>query len=205
MVEANNLRFTCIRCGKCCTDKDTLVSLTYLDILRIKKGLKLSLEETIDILGFYTFNKIISLEEEKRMAISPIETEQGLAFIGLLKNKVGKCYFYDSDNKKCLIYNLRPVFCQTFPFSFGFLKEKSKENNTIDIFFTEKGKEYCPGISKDSPVIDRNYWLELGDRVLEEIKKNHFLIEKWNNSVKEKKITPTVKKFILSIFKLEDS
>lgn len=205
MNTVKSLRFTCIRCGKCCTDKNTIVNLTYLDILRIKNVLKLNIDEMIDILGFYTFDKPLSSEQKKRMAISPIETERGFAFIGLLKNSLGGCYFYDSNDEKCLIYNLRPMFCKTFPFSFGILKKVNNEVNTeIDIFYTEKGKKFCKGIGKDAPFIDKDHWINLGTIALQELEKNHNVIKEWNNSVRIGNIIPTVKKFILTIFKLEN-
>jgi len=200
-----SLRFTCIRCGKCCTDKNTLVNLTYLDILRIKNGLDLDLNELLDILGFYSFDKPLTSEDKKRMILTPIETERGLAFIGLLKNSLGGCYFYNSKDKRCLIYSLRPRFCQTFPFSFESLdKENYDTINAKDIFYTEKGKHYCPGIGNEAPFIEEDYWIELCRRTLEELKKNQKIIEEWNNSVKNGKITPTVKKFLLMISKITD-
>ena len=159
MSFAKCLRFSCIRCGNCCTDKNTIVNLTYFDILRIKNGLGLDLNEVLDILGFYKFDKPLTLEDKKRMTITPIETERGLAFVGLLKNSLGGCYFYNSNDKNCLIYNLRPIFCQTFPFSFSLLDKQIVDNIDIpDIFYTEKGKEYCPGIGNNSPFIDEDYW-----------------------------------------------
>ena len=170
MNDMKNLRFACIRCGNCCTNKDTLVNLTYLDILRIKNGLNLNVNEILDILGFYIFDKTITNEDKKRMITPPIITEKGLAFIGLLKSSLGSCYFYDSTNKKCLIYDLRPIFCHTFPFSFKYMENKKNQaNNKIDIFYTEKGKQYCPGISKEAPLINYNYWIKLGKKTLEDL------------------------------------
>ena len=201
MNTVKSLRFTCIRCGKCCIDKNTIVNLTYLDILRIKNGLKLNIDEIIDILGFYTFDKPLSSEEKKRMTISPIETEKGSAFIGLLKNSLGGCYFYDSSDKKCLIYNLRPAFCNTFPFSF---KEDESMKSKIKLLYAAKGKQYCPGISNDAPIIDQDYWLNLGKRVLKELKENEIFNKKWNNSVKRGLIQPSVRNFLESILKLID-
>ena len=95
MVNPEELRFICTRCGNCCTDKDTLVNITYLDILRLKKGLKLDLKEIIDVIGFYVFDQKLTEGALEKMVISPIETEKGLAFTGLLKNNLGDCYFYD--------------------------------------------------------------------------------------------------------------
>ena len=205
MTHMKHLTFTCIRCGKCCTDKNTLVTLTYLDILKIKNGLNLDLNELLDILGFYTFDKPVTSEDKKRMTLTPIETERGLAFIGLLKNSLGGCYFYNSKDKRCLIYSLRPMFCQTFPFSFGLLDKKNGDIiDAIDIFYTEKGKQYCSGIGNEASFINEDYWIELGRRTLLKLKKNHKIIEEWNNSVKNGKFIPTVKKFLLMIFKITD-
>ena len=140
------------------------------------------------------------------MITPPIITEKGLAFIGLLKSSLGSCYFYDSTNKKCLIYDLRPIFCHTFPFSFKYMENKKNQaNNKIDIFYTEKGKQYCPGISKEAPLINYNYWIKLGKKTLEDLEKNYKIVKEWNESVKKKEIIPTVKKFLLTIFKLNKS
>jgi Fe-S-cluster containining protein len=205
MNDLENLRFACIRCGNCCTDKDTLVNLTYLDILRIKKELKLDINEVLDILGFYIFDKTLSSEDKKRMVFTPLETEKGLAFVALLKNSLGGCYFYKSENKKCLIYDLRPMLCRTFPFSFGLKDEKEVEtNDKLKIIYTEKGKQYCPGIGTEAPLIDNEYWNKLGIKTLDDLKKNHKVIQKWNESVRKGIITPTAKKFLLTIFKLDD-
>jgi Fe-S-cluster containining protein len=205
MNDLKNLRFKCARCGNCCNDKDTLVNLTYLDILKIKKGLKLDFKEILNILGFYIYEKKLTLDDRKRMVIPPIKTEKGLAFIAIRKSSLGRCYFYNSQEKKCLIYKIRPMFCRTFPFTFNILDENSEKNKeNIRIILTEKGRQYCPGISEDSPLIDIDEWKNLGQLILKELEKNCNLIEKWNKNVEEGKIIPSAKKFILSIFKLEN-
>ena len=93
MRSTKDFRFKCTRCGNCCTDKNTIVNVNYSDILKIKKGLNLMLNETIEILGFYTYDKEPAAEDRKKMVISPIRTEKGLAFVGLLKEDSGACYF----------------------------------------------------------------------------------------------------------------
>ncbi len=206
MNDLKNLRFECTRCGNCCTDKDTLVNLTYLDIIRIKKGLKLELKEILNLIGFYIYENKITNDDKEKMVIEPIETEKGLAFIALRKSSLGGCYFYNSTQKKCLIYNLRPMLCRTFPFTFGILNEKSNEDkNKIDLFYTEKGKHYCPGISDEAPLISVQKWKNLGQITLEELEKNYKVIKEWNDMVKIGKIMPLAKKFLLTIFKLDDS
>jgi Fe-S-cluster containining protein len=206
MNNGKDLRFVCTRCGNCCTDKDTLVNLTYLDILRIKNGLNLNNKEILKVIGFYIFDKKLSKAEENRLVIKPIESEKGLAFIALLKKATGECYFYSSKKKKCLIYELRPFFCRTFPFSFKIFDKKKKESSPkLEISYTEKGKKYCPGIENSAPIIDYNYWINLGKNTLVNLEKNRIVIERWNKKVKQGEIIPSAKRFIDTILKLNES
>ncbi|MFW9874450.1 MAG: YkgJ family cysteine cluster protein [Candidatus Thorarchaeota archaeon] len=204
----NNIRkprFTCTRCGNCCTDRNTLVNVTYLDILRIIKGLKLNLKESLEIFGFYVYEKKLTPITLKKMVISPIETENGLAFIGLMKNSQGECLFHDKTNLKCRIYTLRPMFCRSFPFCFGhFNNEDTISKEQIEIFYTEKAKEYCPGIGDDAPLINLEYWINLAQKVLKELKENNIYNENWNNSIKNGPRIPSAKNFIEEIIKIEE-
>ena len=202
--EIKEFRFKCLNCGNCCSDSKTLVNVSYLDILRIKKGLTLTLEEIIEILGFYVFDEPPTEEDRKKMVISPIKTEKGLAFVGLKKNS-GVCYFYDIDNKRCKIYKIRPMFCRTFPFSFKiFLDEKDKTKAKIKILYTEKGKQYCPGIGENAPLIDLDEWIKVGKKTIEEMNNNYLVMQKWNEAVEQQKVTPTVRNFLLTIFNIDD-
>jgi len=195
MDREEQFKFTCIRCGNCCTDKTTLVNVTYLDILRIKDGLDLNLEEVLEVIGFYILTPERTENDTKKMVLSPIETEKGPAYLGLIKNSKGICLFYDEKMEKCSIYNLRPIFCRTFPFSFSY-----KNQDSLKIFYTEKAKKYCLGISADAPIIDFNYWGNLGKKALDALNKNHSLIKNWNDNVRNKKINPTVKNFLNRLF-----
>ncbi len=203
---SEEFRFNCIRCGTCCIDKNTLVNLTHLDILRIKNGLNLSLEEVIEILGFYIYDKELTEEDRKKMVISPMMTEKGLAFVGLRKDSTGSCYFFDKDHKRCKVYDLRPNFCRTFPFEFKlFIDKKDKTKAKIRMDYTKKGKEYCPGIREDIPIINYDEWIKIGVKTLEELNSNRIIIEKWNSVAKNGRITPNIKNFLLNIFKLKNS
>lgn len=203
MSNTNELRFECVHCGNCCTDSNTLVNTTYIDILRIRDGLNLTEDEVIEILGFYIFEKKPTVEQIAKMVVPPIETERGLAFIGLKKKSNSHCYFYNNRKKRCSIYEVRPEFCRTFPFTFKLLITKENlDKKSIKILFTEKGLEYCQGIGKESPVIKMDHWSNLGQEVIQNLAKNAVLIEKWNESVKKGVITPSVKNFVLTIFNL---
>ncbi|MHA1914132.1 MAG: YkgJ family cysteine cluster protein [Promethearchaeota archaeon] len=175
MVNPNQLRFSCTRCGNCCSDKHTLVNITYLDILRIIQGLKLELSELLEIIGFYVFEGEQSHLFFKKMVFSPIKTEKGLAYVGILKNTQGECFFYEPVKQQCKIYQLRPTLCRTFPFSYDLETQSG-------IFYTEKAKSYCPGIEGEAPIIDYKHWLIIGKRTIEEIRKNNIFNEQWNKN-----------------------
>ncbi|MFX1355859.1 MAG: YkgJ family cysteine cluster protein [Promethearchaeota archaeon] len=197
MINSKSLKFQCIHCGNCCTDQTTFINLTYHDIIRLKDGLKLTLAEIIQCIGFYIFEKGFTKKDLKKLVISPIETKKGLAFVGLLKNQDGTCFFYKKEKKRCSIYPLRPAFCRTFPFTF-----RMTENEGIEIFYTEKAKAFCQGISHEAPEIDLDYWKNLGDNVLANLKENEIFISNWNKLVKDGRIDPTVKNLILMILNL---
>ena len=205
-MESNkDFRFQCTHCGNCCTDKNTIVNVTYHDILRIKNGLKLNIEEILLILGFYVFEKKPTQEELKRMVVPPIETENGPAFVGLFKKQSGACYFYDGVKKRCSIHKLRPNFCRTFPYSFKiFIDTQTKVKKGVEVYLTAKGYEYCEGISQDNPLIDKDMWVELGRKTTNSLEENNVLIKNWNVSVKLKKIDASARNFLLTIFNLEE-
>ena len=204
--EVKKFRFICTRCGNCCTDRNTLVNLTYSDILRIKNGLNLTLEELLQVIGFYVFETELTEEALKKLVIPPIATEKGLSFIGLLKKSTGACYFYNEKEKKCLIYELRPNFCKSFPFSFKILLNTiDKSKAKIIMFLTEKGKVYCPGIGVDAPLINEDEWIILGKKIIEDLNNNSILVEKWNDAVKKGEIKQSVRNFLLNIFKLKEN
>lgn len=204
MKTQKEFKFECIHCGKCCTDRNTLVNLTFQDILRIKKALDLSLDELIEIIGFYVFDKPPSEEELKKMVVPPIETERGLSFVGLRKKPKGTCYFYDIEKERCKIYAVRPMFCRTFPFTFKL--EISPEDNTkakIRMEYTEKAQFYCKGISEDAPEINEREWIQYGKQTIEEMSANNVLTDKWNSSVRQETIDPTVRNYLLTVMNLD--
>lgn len=202
-MQKDRFKFRCVYCANCCSDKKTIVNVTYLDILRITKGLNLSFNEILEILGFYIYEKNISNDFFKKMVIPSIITEKGNAFVGLLKKSTGECIFLD--DKKCKIYNLRPMFCRTFPFTFKVLNIKSSSSKiNIQMFYTTKAKEYCKGISANAPYISNKKWVKIGKRVAEELKENNKFIEIWNNNVEKGRIKPTARDFIKTILKYDN-
>lgn len=108
------LKFGCIGCGNCCKIGDGYVHATREELESIAEYMNLSLEETIQ-----TFVEQ-SIDEHTYELKSSSE---------------GECIFL-KDNR-CIVYELRPLQCRTFPFW--------PEN--IKSFYRWKSlKEFCPGI-----------------------------------------------------------
>ncbi len=154
--------FKCVQCGNCCSDKNTIVNLTYGDILRIQWEKKLDFRGLLDIVGFYVFDEPVTDEQIEKMVLPHIETQNGQAFLGLRKNDAGSCIFLDKNNK-CKIYKARPDICRTFPFHFHSIPHKDQmEKMNVTINYAAKAIEFCPGIKKSSPLIDNTRWITVG-------------------------------------------
>lgn len=204
MDTQDDLKFKCVHCGNCCINPKIIVNLSYRDVLRIKKGLNLNLDELLEIIGFYIFTDKLNKDKKEKMVIPPLKTERGLSYMALIKDKTGACIFYDFDKKRCKIYKLRPNFCRTFPFFFFYytFKENSQK---LNIAITEKGKELCLGLSKDALPINKANWFDLGKEVLEDLKLNAEFINQMNLILKKEKINPSAKEFLRNIIKLDES
>lgn len=195
-------RFECIQCGNCCSRSDTIVNLTYSDILRMQFDLDYGLKDFLEIIGFYKYDHDPTPEELEKMVIPPIQTNMGLAFPGLRKKSNGKCIFL-SKNNNCKIYASRPNICRTFPFHFHSRPiEGPKSGLDIQMNFAEKAIEYCPGIGGNSPEIDPKFWMEIGKDAISSILKEVVLIKKWNQAIEEKKIQPLAENYLRIVLNL---
>ena len=200
-----NLRFSCLRCGKCCTDKDTFVNLTYLDILTLAQGGKYTLDEMLGLVGFYQYEEPISEDKQKEMVFPPIKTERGFAYLGMMKDQTGRCIMLGEENR-CTIYQHRPLICRAFPFHFSTNVELTQtvlgENVSVDVAikYTEKAYEYCPGIGGSNPLIKIPKYEVLGREMLKGIAKDKIFIQEWNRAVENQKIEPTAKHYLSTIY-----
>ncbi|MHA1340084.1 MAG: YkgJ family cysteine cluster protein [Promethearchaeota archaeon] len=214
------LRFKCTRCGRCCSDPNTFINITCFDIKRIIKGLRLGGSEILKYIAFYKFDDDSSTAHNliERLVYSPIKTEKGIAFIGLLRNEDNTCIFLK--NNSCIIYQFRPMICRSFPFTFDLKNLNLNDINAdsinrimnnisnLNIIYTIKGIEYCPGISKKAPIIKKKTIAEILNKTLIELIRDKYIIEKWNNAIeKNKNIEITAKNYILFIenFKIKYS
>ncbi len=86
----DGIRFSCRRCGACCTGEPGIISVDPTEIARIAAFLGLPLE------GFQRDHVVA--------------TVQGPS---LRERPDGRCHFYE---KGCRIYPVRPTQCRTWPF-----------------------------------------------------------------------------------------
>src|SRR5436190_2479311 len=88
----DGLRFTCTRCGHCCTGEPGHVYVNEEEIQAIAEHLGDSVDEVI---GLYT---------------KPTHRERSLR-----EKANGDCVFFEQD-VGCTIYSIRPRQCRTWPF-----------------------------------------------------------------------------------------
>ncbi len=195
-------RYQCTQCGNCCKDPGTIVNLTFTDIKRFHTILKYNIPELLASVGFYIFEISPTKQQLKQMVVPPIQTQKGPAFLGLRKDESGKCIFLSPQNK-CNIYSARPSICRTFPFHFHSTPHKTpKPNLAIEMTFTEKAKEYCPGIGAPSPIINDKKWMNAGKKAITDLLQEVILIQKWNKAVKEGTLSPVAENYLTLILNL---
>ena len=114
----NGLRFKCTGCGHCCTDEPGFVYLSEKDIKNIANFLG------IDIPSFIKkYTIIVWIYGEKRLSLKEKDNYD--------------CIFFE--NKRCIIYPVRPYQCSSYPFWRNNLKSKESWNRVA---------EECPGVNK---------------------------------------------------------
>jgi Fe-S-cluster containining protein len=119
IVRGEKVRFTCLRCAKCCSSGPN-VALTVYDICRISKYLGISWR---DLAGKYFYVVIADH--------IPIAILRGLG---------DKCVFLNihKNTAACSIYPARPLRCRLFPF----MPLSPSETSKMEI------SSICPGIGR---------------------------------------------------------
>ncbi len=195
-------RFKCLRCGRCCKDPATIVTVTIADIRALATHLGMGVDELLSILGFYQLSESVSNAQIEKMVTRPIATEKGQAFVGLLKGEGGKCTFLNEENL-CTIYAARPKVCRTFPFTYTALKRlKGGVDYTLKMGITSKGVEYCPGLTaKGAPLVKLQESKKLGAETLVEMEEHARFALEWNAAVHAGKVQGTARNFIEELLK----
>jgi len=105
----------CEECGgKCCIGESGYIWVNPLEIDKIAKFLNLSTED---------FKKTFLIKVGYKYSLKEKQFENGFA-----------CIFFDTINRNCSIYDVRPNQCRTFPFWDYF------KTNISEV------KKECPGI-----------------------------------------------------------
>ncbi len=162
----------------------------------------MGVDELLGILGFYQLSESVPKSQIEKMVTSPVTTEKGVAFVGILKGEGGKCIFLNEENS-CTIYPARPKVCRTFPFTYTALKRlKGGVDYTIKMGIAKKGIEYCPGLTTHgAPLVKLQESKKLGAETLMEMEKQACFAKEWNALVKAGKVQGTARNFIVEILK----
>lgn len=108
------LRFECTQCGKCCTGAPGYVWVNQAEI----EGIAAELGEA-DVEAFEDeFVRKVGIRRSLREFPN------------------GDCVFFDSETRKCTVYNARPRQCRTWPFWDSNLKSPQAWSETCEV---------CPG------------------------------------------------------------
>jgi len=110
------LRFECTQCGDCCTGAPGYVWVNDEEIAALAASVGLSTDD-------------FESQFVRRVGIRKSLKE----FPG------GDCVFFDSQKRKCTVYNARPRQCRTWPFWDSNLKSPQEWQHTCDV---------CPGSGK---------------------------------------------------------
>lgn len=112
------LRFTCKRCGHCCSGEPGYVFLSKEEIENISSYLHISEDEFLD-----KYTRLI---------------DRGTYYDYSLKERDDYSCIFLGDNG-CSIYPVKPLQCSTYPFWDYLLSDKA-------LFYAEK--EVCPGVGE---------------------------------------------------------
>jgi len=95
------LRFSCIRCGRCCRGEPGTVLVSFEEASKISDRMRMPVEAFTRAIRFFG-------------------TEQ----LSLRERQSGECVFYGGETAKCLLYELRPLQCRLYPFWPSLLESK---------------------------------------------------------------------------------
>jgi len=97
LTRSRGTQSQCAGCDLCCHER---IPLTLVDIYQLKRGLaELGQDLALaDIIKRYT----------------NVKAEGSVIDITLGQTELGECLFLETENKKCTIYNHRPLVCQTY-------------------------------------------------------------------------------------------
>ncbi|MBD3350331.1 MAG: hypothetical protein GF364_02490 [Candidatus Lokiarchaeota archaeon] len=167
----DGFRFQCQECGRCCQGcGEGFVFLYDDEIKKITEFLKISYDEFLEkyteiIESEYILYDVVSLKPTKKKTF--------LKSIVLKWNEeTGACVFLD--DKKCKIYEVRPLQCKTWPVWYYLMTKKDQ---------FKEAREKCPGLSiLDSDKSTRYYTKE---EIIETLKQEVLMEQQYINLMKK--------------------
>jgi uncharacterized protein len=108
------LRFKCTQCGDCCTGEPGYVWVTSDEIVALAEAIG----ET-------------DLQRFQRNHVRKVGVRRTL-----IERENGDCVFFDSEERKCTVYQARPRQCRTWPFWDSNLRSPEAWKETCSV---------CPG------------------------------------------------------------
>ncbi len=112
----NGLKFECTQCGDCCTGAPGYVWVNQEEIAAIAELIGMELDA-------------FEHKYVRRVGIRR----------SLVEFPNGDCVFFDTDKRKCTVYDARPRQCRTWPFWDSNLTSPEDWQHTCDV---------CPGSGK---------------------------------------------------------
>lgn len=200
-------KFHCVHCGACCQDPNTLITLSYFDVLRIAEFMEFGVEDLLQIISFYVLEEPVDEERLKQYVLPPARLrsdEDGQLhwmIMGLRKDPSGTCVYYNRDGNRCKIYQIRPMVCRTFPFTFRYARKAAQ---TLDFKLhtglTVKAREYCVGLKDPgAPRVKIRELNKIGTATIEQYLKHQVFTRDWNAAVARGETAPDVKTYLRRI------
>lgn len=186
-----------------------MVTTSFFDVARLAAAFELTVDELLGVLSFYVLPPDVTRDAVKRMVLPPALVEEKLVVVGLAKDESGTCVYYDPAAKRCRAYEVRPMTCRTFPFTFRYLAtnrgtEKTKSTAfKLRVSLTEKGKRYCEGLKPSArpPFIHLKEWKRVGAETIREYLHHQLFVEKWNELVERGEVVPSAVNFVDTILR----
>lgn len=141
------MRFECIGCGYCCGCEPGYVFLSEEDVLNLQKHFNIDFQTLLE-----RYLRVVDMGS--------------FYYLSLMEKKNNDCIFLN--NKRCDIYEARPIQCRTYPFWPSVIENWEEE------------KKSCPGIGK-GPKLNIEYVKEQADKKIN----NHYKILKKDVKLKK--------------------
>ena len=164
-IDFARYKFNCLRCGKCCSNvvkKQKINAYGYDCFGKLSYNPKISMD-----IPYFEIPKLkvhlLSLEKENPI-VHPLDVfflkEKSVGFIfgyQLAVKNDKMCYFYDSANKRCEIYQDRPNSCRYYPLSYNPENLSKPIPHGICQAFMDEIARKCPSIQEGTSLRFSNF------------------------------------------------